>query len=331
MKWREKAVLQQLIARMPASDALYYALQRHFGDLRNGRFDPMEWVIVAAEMVNRLRRSGFSLIGKRCLEVGTGRAIGLPLSLWLCGAQQTTTLDLNRYLSGELVEESCRYLCRNAEKVVQLLQEVDEDGGLRERLDQLSSFSGDTRSLLKLINVTYMAPANATHIALPDHSCDFHFSYSVLEHVPGSQIVAMLREAGRLLSPEGTLLHIFDLSDHFSYADDSITKINFLRFTDAQWRRWAGNKYMYHNRLRPPEFVKLFQEAGVRIKWESRALDRRSLQELQRGFPVQQRFQSFPHDELAVGAMQIMGTFPASGVATSTADNSHPVEVKYRN
>jgi len=42
---------------------------------------------------------------------------------------------------------------------------------------------------------------------------------------------------------------------------------------------------MYHNRLRRSEFVKLFQEAGVRIEWESRALDQRSLQQLQRGFP----------------------------------------------
>jgi len=65
MEWHQKALLQQLIARLPASDALYYALQRHFCDLRDGRFDPMEWLIVAAETVGRLRRSGFSIVGKR--------------------------------------------------------------------------------------------------------------------------------------------------------------------------------------------------------------------------------------------------------------------------
>lgn len=326
MKWRQKAIIQQLIARMPASDALYYGLQRRFGDLRSDRFDPMEWVIVAAEMIASVRNAGFSICGKRCLEVGTGRAIGLPISLWLCGAAQTVTIDLNRYLSAHLVENSWHYLRRNADKVAQMLKGNDEDGGLLNRLDRLCGTAGDINSLLKLTNVVYLAPADATHLAFPNDSFDFQCSYSVLEHVPGPEILAMLVEARRLLRPEGVLLHIFDLSDHFSYGDESITKINFLRFSDAQWTRWAGNKYMYHNRLRPPEFVQLFQQAGVHILRELRGIDCRSLRELERDFPLYERFRHFQPEELAVGAMQIMGTFSTAG---ATADSKHTVERKF--
>ena len=87
---------------------------------------------------------------------------------------------------------------------------------------------------------------------------------------------------------------------------------------------------MYHNRLRPLEFVKLFRQAGAHIIWESRSLDHRSLEQLKDGFPIHERFQSFPNDELAVGAMQIMGTFPGQATEPLEADTPHPVEVKYR-
>lgn len=325
MRWRQKAIVQQVISRLPASDAIYYALQRSVGDLRNGRFDPMEWVIVAAEMAGRLRQSGFALAGKRCLEIGTGRAIGLPLCLWLCGAEQVVTVDLNKYLSSKLVQQSCQSLARNRERVESMLRPAAEGGGLRERLDQLCRFRGGTASLLKLINVVYLAPGDATRLPFPDQSFDLHCSYSVLEHMPGPTIAAMLAEARRLLRFGGVLFHIFDLSDHFSYVDNSITKINFLRFSDAQWNRWAGNKYMYHNRLRPFEFVKLFQDAGVRINRQSRGIDERSLRALQAGFPIHERFRSLPQEELAVGAMQIMGAFgpDAGDVNPSPEINCH--------
>ena len=329
MEWHQKALLQQLIARLPASDALYYALQRHFGDLRDGRFDPMEWLIVAAETVGRLRRSGFSIVGKRCLEVGTGRTIGLPLGLWLCGAKQTVTIDLNRYLSRDLVEASHKHLCRNRERALQILRNADEDGGLEERLERLCQFSGDLDSLLKFIDVQYMAPANATNVPFPDCVFDYHLSYSVLEHVPRPQLAAMLVEARRILRLGGVLVHIFDLSDHFAYTDDSITRINFLRFSDAQWRRWAGNKYMYHNRLRPSEYVKLFEESGVSILLESRAVHHRSLEALAEGFPLHERFQPFPAEELAVGAMRIIGRISSNGTEAPALNSSHPVELKY--
>jgi SAM-dependent methyltransferase len=269
----------------------------------------MEWVRVTAEMLGWLESSGRTIVGKRCLELGTGRALGIPVCLWLCGAQQTVTVDLHRYLLPALVLECNRYYRDNIDEVYGILKDHDKDGGLRNRLESLASFSGDIGSFLKFINVEYQAPADARQLPFVDHSFDLHFSYSVLEHIPAPVILDIFKEAKRLLAADGVVLHTFDLSDHFFYSDSSITRINFLRFDDKQWARWAGNKYMYHNRLRVTEFLQLFEQVGLRIIQQSRTLDKRSLDALERGFPLHPRYKSASPKELAVIAMQVMGGF----------------------
>lgn len=53
-------------------------------------------------------------------------------------------------------------------------------------------------------------------------------------------------------------VHKIDYSDHFSHSDKSISPINFLQFTDSEWHKIAGNRYMYMNRLRHDDFIHLF-------------------------------------------------------------------------
>jgi len=325
MKWQYKAMVQNAIARLPMSDPIYYAVQRTFGDLRPSRFDPMEWISAACEMVLWLKSAGYRIAGKQFLEVGTGRALGMPLTLWLCGAGGTVTVDLNRYLSTGLVMDCNRYLRRNQAKIREFLQRADDDGDSQKRLDQLLAFSGNIGSFLDLIHVQYLAPADAGKLPFPDHSFDFHFSYAVLEHVPGPIILQILREAKRILRPTGAVLHSIDLSDHFWYSDNSIQRINCLRFSQEEWRRWAGNKYMYHNRLRVRELLELFAEAGVRIGHESRTLHEGSLVAVKNGFPLDPQFRSVPVEELAVTSLRIMGSFPAEPQGEG-ARNQHPVE-----
>jgi SAM-dependent methyltransferase len=315
MNWRYKAVLQNVIAALPFSNAIYYGVQRISGDLRPSRFDPMEWFEVAGRMLRRLRSVEMSIAGRYVLEVGTGRALGVPTALWLCGAGKITTVDLNQYLSPGLVGVCNRFLCGNADRVREVLAGSGDESLFRDRIQRIQSFTGDLSSFLKLIDTKYLAPGDAGMLPLPDHSVDLHFSYSVFEHVPVPQIRTILREARRVLRPNGVVIHGIDLSDHFSYFDSSITKINFLRFSDQRWKRWAGNQYMYHNRLRASEMIKLFEEAGVQINGKSEALDKRSLDEIRRGFPLDARFRSMSPEELAITNINVMGRF------SDTAEN----------
>ena len=57
------------------------------------------------------------------------------------------------------------------------------------------------------------------------------------------------------VKPTGLLLHMVDHSDHFSHADSSLSPIHFLQFSDAQWQRYAENRYSYVNRLREDDYL----------------------------------------------------------------------------
>jgi hypothetical protein len=41
-----------------------------------------------------------------------------------------------------------------------------------------------------------------------------------------------------------------------------ISAINFLSYSDKKWDSYAGNKYMYMNRLRHDDFLTLFHSMG---------------------------------------------------------------------
>jgi SAM-dependent methyltransferase len=295
MNWRWKARIQNTVAALPWSNELYFWLQRSAGSLRPGRHSPFEWFTAAAQITKWIEEAGQTIAEKSVLEVGTGRTVDLPLGLWLCGAGQVTSIDLNPYLSDILVQESLEFVRTHEQESLEAL-----GGRGQDRLRSLVNFKGDLRELLALAGVDYKSPADATKLDLPDASIDFHVSYAVLEHMPREIIEATLSEAHRVLRSDGLLLHVIDPSDHFSHDDDSITAINFLQFSDDEWRRLAGNRFMYHNRLRAFEYVQLFEKAGFKILLNKQIRDERSLNSLQNGFRLDRRFQKIEIEQLAV-------------------------------
>jgi SAM-dependent methyltransferase len=301
--------VQNAVAALPLSDQIYYAMQRTVGSCKPGRSNPLEWFDAALSMVRWIKGAGYEINGKRFLEVGTGRNVSVPLGLWLCGAAQVVTVDLNSYLSDALVAESIEFVRQSKAKVVAAFGTEAEQPLFQERLRQLIELQGGTNELLRLANIKYVSPADATRLDFPDQSFDFHTSHAVFEHIPPDAIKGILREARRLLQPQGLLMHIIDPSDHFSHDDASITAINFLQFSEREWKKLAGNKFMYHNRLRAFEYLEMFEQAGVRILRQSQAIDNQSLASLRNGFRLDSRFQQILPEELAVTGLIVLGTF----------------------
>lgn len=325
MNWQRKARIQNLIAALPASNAIYYAVQRAVGSLRPGRTNPLEWFQGAARLVEWIEGAGRTVRGASFLEVGTGRQINLPLALWLCGAGRTATVDLNTYLSGALVSESVEYVRRNREEVARQFGARAESDDFRRRLSALASFEGGLGELLRLASVEYLSPADAARLPFADGSFDFHVSYAVFEHIPADDLYRILVEARRVLKDDGLLAHVIDPSDHFSHDDPTITAINFLRFGGREWDRLAGNRFMFHNRLRACQYLELFERAGVRVVRQTESLDEPSLRALREGFPVSEEFRRFTHEALAVRSLNVLGTF-ADAAATDGARRHETAE-----
>jgi SAM-dependent methyltransferase len=301
MRWKLKAKIQNAVSRLPsaASYAAYYWIQRHFGALR--RLNPVNRLTAAIEIWKRIQGQGCNPAGKVFLEVGTGRVPLVPLAYWLMGAEKTITIDLNPYLKPELVLDSLRYISANRQKIPDLFGHLLD----RKRFDELLLFSKDSNfpvsSFLELCRVEYIAPGDAADTRLPDRSIDFHTSYTVFEHIPLEILRHILEEGNRIMRSGGLFVHRIDYSDHFSHSDKSISAINFLKYSDDEWKKYAGNRYMYMNRLRHDDFITLFESTGHEVVETMPSIDERAQELLRSGsLELNDRFRSKPKDILAI-------------------------------
>jgi len=307
MSWKTRATVQNLIARLPLqmSHRTYYFIQRHFGELR--QIDPKAHFIAAVEMLGYIKSTGAPYQNKTFFEMGTGRRVNMPLALWLGGASKIVTVDLNPYLKPELVFEDLDYVRSHQDEIKALFGEHCEDSVFQERFRFLIDFKGDFKQLLDATGIEYMAPADASRLQIPDRSIDFHVSRSVLGHIPADDIVNIFIEGKRVLRRDGYFVHKIDLGDHFMYSDKSISVINFLQFTEQEWKHYAGNRFMYQNRLRVDDYLQLFQKAGIDVLRNDVNVDERSLMLLQSGFPVDKKFADKSNETIATRRMWVVG------------------------
>jgi SAM-dependent methyltransferase len=131
---------------------------------------------------------------------------------------------------------------------------------LRALGDELASLA----DLEKRLGIRYLAPRDARNTGLPAGSVDFVSSTSTLEHVPEPDILAILIECRRLLRPGGIISCRVDMRDHHAYFDDSVSPHNFLKFSARTWRL-INSSLNHQNRLRHPDYLRLFKQAGFEI------------------------------------------------------------------
>ena len=301
MHWKIKARIQNAVSLLPSSVsyATYYWIQRHFGSLK--RMNPVSRLKAGVETWNKIQELGYSPIEKVFLEVGTGRVPMVPVAYWLMGAKSTITIDLNPYMKEELIRESLEYISDNKEEIQKLFGSLLD----KKRLDKLlyfyksSTFS--TSSFLEFCQIKYIAPGNAAKTRLKEKSIDFHTSYTVFEHIPPMVLKEIIKEGNRIISDGGLFIHRIDYSDHFSHSDKTISAINFLQYSDSEWNRYAGNRYMYMNRLRHDDFLNMFESLGHRIVLNSPEVDKQSLDLLRSGsLQLNERFKTKSEDMLSI-------------------------------
>ncbi len=235
------------------------------------------------------------------LDVGTGRIPTIPLAYWLMGAKGTATIDLNTYVKAELVADTLDYVSDNKDELLEVFgSSLDAS-----RFECLLSFQTNAAfsldAFLELCQIDYIAPGDAADTKLEGKSIDFHTSYTVFEHIPPETLTGVLEEGNRLISDNGLFVHRIDYSDHFSHSDREISAINFLKFTDSEWNRYAGNRYMYMNRLRHDDYLAMFDSVGHETLLVQPDVDQRSAELLrQKSFQVDDRFKLKPESVLSI-------------------------------
>lgn len=109
---------------------------------------------------------------------------------------------------------------------------------------------------------TVRAYTQAVEDFRPSTSYDFVCSFQVGEHV--SDVGAFARLTAQALKPDGTAVHRIDFGPHgrwSSFADP----LTFLRVPDRLWRIATSHRGM-PNRLRCHDFIRAFEEEGLRVE-----------------------------------------------------------------
>jgi hypothetical protein len=232
------------------------------------------------------------------LELGTGWLPIIPVGLWLSGARELWTFDIEPLLKTErllCVLRHYRDYARRGE-LAALLPAARAD-----RIQKLDAVLAAARTdeqpgaLLERLGIHYQV-RDAQQLPLPDHTIDFFVSSGVMEYVPKPALPLVLKEFFRVATPGAMMSHRLNLVDQYSYFDANITAFNFLRFTERGWS-WLDSPLISQNRLRIGDYRKHFREAGFEITREDNVSG--APEELA-GIKLAADFQQMSRDDLLV-------------------------------
>jgi hypothetical protein len=135
---------------------------------------------------------------------------------------------------------------------------------------------------------------------------NYYVSTNILEHISYETIRNIFIKAKRILKGKGIAIHFIDLSDHFQRQDNSISRINFLRFSDNDWAYIVGNQFAYCNRLRAIDYLTLFNEIGFDIIRIGKVIDENSMNRIKMGFQVDGKFDSYNLEDICTTGLKLM-------------------------
>jgi hypothetical protein len=299
MKWQAKYMAQRGLSLMPfgMGTNLNHWLSSNFGGLRDS---PEYAVPNTLGMVGLLEQLGYSVKGKRVVELGTGWSGSSPLVLLSLGAQCVESYDLFRHLEQRRMEHAFAlfdslepYTSRKFPFEVDL-----SDVASRCRKDRID-----------LERFRYFAPHDARSTGLPSDSADIYYSSAVLEHVGYEVLPEIHAETFRILKRDGVFYHYIQPTMHAAQLDPTATGIDYLCCSDWIWNLFLDNDIAHENRLRHIDHVRLLEAAGFEIIGNWKTIDQRALAALSKR-KLARRFEGYSQEELATDYCWIVGRKP---------------------
>jgi SAM-dependent methyltransferase len=294
MRWLAKAALQRGLGVLPEGERLNYLFQRHVArSLPAGESVFRRKFSRARQHLKAYEEHGRGTPPAEAVfyEFGAGWDLAIPLSYACLGVGRQVLVDIRPSARVELVNESLGVF-------EQLWEELEGEAGR-----ELRTLGGPVESLAELeerLGIAYLAPRDARATALPAESIDFVSSTDTCEHIPEDDLAQIFAECRRLLRPGGAFGCRIDLQDHFAYFDRSLSRYNFLRFSDRAWK-FVNSPLHFQNRLRAVDYLRLLHDAGLELVSETPSgPTEEGLVEL-RSLPLAPRFsRSYTLEELGV-------------------------------
>ena len=305
MRWIAKAALQRGLGALPQGERLNYVFQRHV--LHSFPVGDAALRQKFTRAVNHLAAyeehdPGVTAENATFFEFGAGWDLAIPLSYALLGVGGQIVIDIRPSARIELVSDTVAKLKR-------LGPELEELAGR-----PLRDLGGPLASLAELeprFGIRYLAPCDARATGLPAGSVDFVSSTDTCEHIPPADLAAIFAECRRLLRPGGAFSCRIDLQDHYAYFDHSLSRYNFLRFSDRTWAV-IDSPLHFQNRLRSPDYLRLVREAGLELVVENPSGPSEEGRAELQALPLAERFRGYSLEELGVTVLSFVAVAPAS-------------------
>lgn len=288
-------MVQKGISWLPAAHRVNFLFQKHITKgvcLSDGYFqDKLDHAFDHLRFYEKHRGGA----PKRTLELGTGWYPIVPVCMYLAGAKQAVSVDLNDLMRTDALRETL-YAFQQALAAGQL--ERFRPFWQKKQLKALEALPVEAHSRAELLQFLHLELliTDARNLPFGDGHFDLVHSNNTFEHIYPAVLSAIMREFKRVTKSKGLNSHFIDLSDHFAHLDDSISIYNFLRFSDRQWRL-IDNSVQPQNRLRISDYEKLYRELGCAIiDKEYRPGEPEALHKLNLAPP----FDAYNEEELAV-------------------------------
>lgn len=135
---------------------------------------------------------------------------------------------------------------------------------------------------------------------------DLIISRFVLEHVPPLIISEIHDVFFKNLKSGSYLLHLISPSDHRAYSDNSLSLYDFLKYNEAEWNN-IQTKFDYHNRLRLPQYIEIFDKNFEIIHIEYDYCQKRTIQyDKFKTLKIDENFKKYSEKELTAGSINIL-------------------------
>lgn len=225
-----------------------------------------------------------SLDNKSITEIGSGWLPVMPYLLKYQGnARSIYTYDLYDHYSAETIKDFNTYFVSKTNANI-----------------DLSTL--DAHNLPE--DIHYFPKKNIIKTAKIES--DVIFSRYVLEHVTPQEIELMHKKFAAEMPKGSIILHLISPSDHRAYVDPSLSMQDFLKYSKKEWKA-KMTKFDYHNRLRLPQYLEIFEKCGLEIaylNYEVPKEDSASYQKF-KALKIHEDYLKFTDKELMAGAINI--------------------------
>ncbi|WP_046745264.1 class I SAM-dependent methyltransferase [Kordia zhangzhouensis] len=196
------------------------------------------------EALQILAEADIELKDKTVLELGSGWAPIIPyFFLYFENAKNVVTYDINEHYDSKTIVKLNNYF-KSTFNI-----EVATEKGNYPLPHPISYYPNKNLAISK---------------TLSDEPVDLIFSRFVLEHIPPNDLEKIHQNFAQSLLKPFYILHMISPSDHRAYDDKTLSYYDFLKYSKEQWKQ-QHTKFDYHNRLRLPDYLQIFEKTGYEI------------------------------------------------------------------